>query len=374
MRIRRINTTLSGDVRQFIQFPFDLYGDCALWVPPLVSDMKLVLNRQKHPFYRHSSADFFLAEDEGRTMGRIGVFENRSYNQFNQCKAAFFYYFESVQDVNVARALFDAVCGWASERGLTEVIGPKGPGAGDGIGLLVEGFQHRPAMGIPYNYAYYPTLLEECGFEKRGDLLSGYLSGHHELSPRVHDLAEKIRERRGFWVKTFTSKREGRRWIQRIGKALNEAFSDGPDYYPINDEEMEVAGRQLLTVVNPRLIKLVMKGEDIVGFLFAFPDLSEALQRIRGRLWPLGWYHLWREMGRTQWVNINGLGLLPQFRGVGANALLYSELAKTLHEFRFEHADIVQVGEENTKSRAENDALGVQWYKRHRVYIKTMGR
>jgi hypothetical protein len=115
-----------------------------------------------------------------------------------------------------------------------------------------------------------------------------------------------------------------------------------------------------------------MKGDEIVGFLFAFPDLSAALQRSKGRLWPLGWYCILREFKRTKWVNVNGLGLLPAYRGVGGNVLLYTEMTQTVKEFGFEHVDVVQVGEENSKSMAENQALGVRWYKRHRTYVKAI--
>jgi hypothetical protein len=373
MQVRRLNTERTADVRCFVDFPFALYRGCPLWVPPFVSDMETALNRRRHPFFLHSSADFFVAEDDGQTVGRIAVFDNRHYNQHRHSKTAFFYYFDAVEDVTVARALFRAACDWARDLGLDEIIGPKGHGAGDGIGLLVHGFEHRPAMGIPYNHPYYDRLLLDSGFEKRGDLVSGYMSREKELPDRFYNLAEKVKSRRGFWIKSFESKREGRQWIPRMGRVLNDAFIDTQDYYPVTDEEITRAAEQLLTVADPRLIKLVMLADEVVGFVFAFPDLSAAIQRAGGRLFPFGWYHLLREFRRTKWVNVNGLGLVPRHRGTGANVLLYTELAKTLRDHSFEHADIVQVGEENMKSLAEMQSLGVSWYKTHRVYRRSLG-
>jgi GNAT superfamily N-acetyltransferase len=372
VRVRKLDTERAADVRGFVRFPFDLYRNCSLWVPPLVSDMETVLNRRMHPFFLHSTADFFAAEDERAIVGRIAVFNNRHYNQYRGSKTAFFYYFDAVEDVAVARALFAAACDWARTQGCDEMIGPKGPGAGDGIGLLVHGFDHRPAMGIPYNYPYYERLVLDSSFEKRGDLVSGYLPRDNDLPQRFYDLAERIKSRRGFWVKSFASKREGRQWIPRIGQVLNASFVDTQDYYPVTDEEIARAAEQLLTVADPRMIKLVMLGDEVVGFVFAFPDLSEAIQRAGGRLFPFGWFHVLREFKRTKWVNVNGLGLVPQHRGMGANVLLYTELAKTLRDHGFEHADIVQVGEENIKSLAEMQALGVSWYKTHRVYRQSL--
>jgi len=163
-----------------------------------------------------------------------------------------------------------------------------------------------------------------------------------------------------------------RQWLKRGAAVLNEAFEGGPDFCPITEAEFQVAAEQMLVLIDPRLIKLVMKGDQIVGFLFGFPDLSAALQRCRGRLWPLGWLYLLWELRRTKWVNMNGLGLLPGYRGVGGNVLLYTEMTKTVKEFGFEHVESVQVGEENSKSLEENEIFGVQWYKRHRVFERAL--
>jgi GNAT superfamily N-acetyltransferase len=372
MRVRKIDTTQARDARRFIQFPFELYRECPQWVPPILPEIRVILNRKKHPFYRHSDAGFFVAESEGHALGRIVVMENRNYNQHHGRKDGFFYFFEVVEDVEVARALLNAACGWARSRGMERVIGPKGFLQGDGMGLLIEGFEHRPAIGIPYNYPYYDAFMQDSGFEKETDFLSGYLRGDHELSQRFYDLTEKVKARRGFWIKSFTSEKEMRRWIYRIGKVYNESFSDNWEYCPLTKEEMDVVADRLIAIADPRLIKLVMKGEEIVGFVFAFPDISAAVQKTKGRVWPFGWIYLLREFKRTNWVNLNGLGLLEGHRGVGANTVLYTELARSVKDFGFEHADVVQVEENNTKSLGEMAAIGVKWYKRHRIYRRAL--
>jgi hypothetical protein len=368
MRVRMLDTSRRRDVHQFINFPFELYRDSSEWVPPIQSEMTLVLNRNKHPFYQHSDADFFVAESEGQTLGRIAVLENRTCNAHQEEKRAFFYYFDTVEDLDVSRALFATAFDWARAREMNYVLGPKGFLQGDGMGMLVEGFQHRPALGIPYNYAYYNMLAVDSGFEKVTDYLSGYLHGDHELPGRFYDIAERVKERRGFWIKSFTNKREMRRWIHRVGKLYNETFVDNWEYCPLTQEEMDIVAERLLSISVPQLMKLVMKGDVIVGFVFAFPDISAAIQKTKGRLWPLGWIRLLREFKRTHWVNLNGMGLIAEHRGVGANAVLYTELAKSVKDFGFDHADVVQVEEQNTKSLAEMAAIGVEWYKRHRIY------
>lgn len=368
MQVRQLDTERRGDVEQFIRFPFQLYQSCPQWVPPLLAQERAVLDRGQHPFYRHSTADFFVAEQDGQTLGRIAVLHNRNYNAYHQARAAFFGYFEVVNDPAVARALFAATFDWARDRGLGEIMGPKGLLGVDAGGVLVEGHTHRPAMGVPYNYPYYDALITACGFEKNYDHLSGLLSRGHQLPERFYRIADWVRKRHGFWVKTFHSKGEMRRWAHHIGPIYREAFSQWPAYYPPTDAEIATVADRLISTADPRMIKLVMKDDEVIGFLLAYHDLSAGLQKARGRLWPLGWYYLLRARRRTKWANLNGVGVLPQYQGLGANAILYTEIAKTLVEFDFDHAEVVQVGEDNFKSRSDQEAVGVTWYKRHRNY------
>jgi hypothetical protein len=272
----------------------------------------------------------------------------------------------------VARALFDAAFDWARARGLNAYSGARGFLQGDGGGVLVEGFEHRPAVDIPYNYAYYDALLKGVGFEKETDTYSGYLSGKHELPARFFELAEKVKARRGLSIHTFASRKELRAWVPRIGRVVMDSFAEHYDSWPMDEQEFAIVGERLMAIADPRLIKVVMKGEEVIGFLFAFHDVSAALQEIKGHVWPFGWIALLREFKRTKWLNINGVGILPEHQGAGANVVLYTEMAKSLRDFHFEHADVVQVGEWNAKSRAEMAAIGVQWYKTHRIYRRDL--
>lgn len=369
MEIRRLDTTRSADRRAFIHFPFELYRSSAVWVPPFVSDMHDALDPRKNPYFRHSDGAFFLAVEGRQTLGRIAVYHNNHYNDYYDTTAALFYYFECIEDPQVASALFSAAFEYARGRGLTRIIGPRGSMPADGIGLLVDGFQHQPAMGIPYNWPYYDAYVKANGFRQREDLMSGYLPTTYEFDPRMWEIAERVKARRGFRVLPLETKAQAKKWIGRLGDMLNRAlFPALLDSYPYTPEEIALAGEQILAVADPRLVKLVLKGDEVVGFLFAFPNLSAALRKARGRLWPFGWYYLLREYKRTEWLDINSMGLLPEHRGVGAMAVLYTELAKTIKQYGFKHCDIVQVSVINQKSMAEMESFGVQWYKTHRVY------
>ncbi len=368
MKVKRVDTEKSRDVQQFIELPFRLYQDSSRWVPPLVSGMKTTLDREKHPFYNHSKADFFLVEDAGDAVGRIAVLANRHYNDYHKERVAFFYYFDAIDDREVSRALFEAAFNWARAEGLDTVIGPKGFLRSDGMGILIEGHEHPGVFGIPYNYPYYASHVESLGFEKEIDYLSGYLAGDYELPERFFELAERVKKRRGFWVKSFSSKQELRGWIPRIQHVNNTAFTQVWGYYPLNDAEAQMIGNQLLTVIDPALIKLVLKEDELAGFILAFPDLSDALKKSRGRLLPWGWLRLMLASRRTRRLVGNGLGLLPKYQGLGANLMLYVELHKTVKERNAEFCNVVQVAENNVKSLGDMAAAGVEWHKRHRIY------
>ena len=372
MRVRPIDLGLRRDVWQFVNFPFSLYRDCPLWVPPLVSEARNNLNRQKHPFYQHSSAQFYLAESQGQLVGRIAVMDNRRANNYRQTQTAFFGFFESVDDQAAALALFEAAFDWARQRGLKRIIGTRGLIGTDGGGVLVEGFEHRPALGIPYNFSYYDDLIQAAGFEKDTDHLSGYARGDHILPERIERIAERLRRRNNLWVKSFTSKGEMRQFIPRVTQVHRQAFAGTHTFYPPSEAEMSVIAETLISIADPRLIKLAMKGDDVIGFIFAYPDISAGIQKARGRLIPLGWYHLLHERKRTDWVNVNGVGLLPAYQGSGANTLLYAELAKSISALGFKHVDVVQVNETNFASRSDMEAIGVTWYKRHRSYCRDL--
>ncbi len=372
VKIRQLNTENRQEVRRFVDFQFNLYADCDKWSPPLVSSVKLAMNRHKHPFYNHSDAAFFLAERGDKILARVAVLEHRRYNEYTQRNVAFFYYFDAVNDPQATCELFDVAAHWARARDLNMLMGSKGMLRSDALGILVEGFEHEAALSMPYNYDYYPQLMQAAGFEKEVDYLSGYLIPEQKLPERLFRLADKIKERRGFWVKSFKTKRELRKWVPRIQRVNNEAFTDVWGYYPIDEAEVRMIGKQFLSVANPRLMKVVMKGEDIAGFAFVFPDISATLREVRGRLWPLGWIKVLRALKTTRRMSGNGVGLLPKYHGFGASALLYAEFDKSLRSVNAVHCDIAQAMETNVNSLGDMNMLGVNWYKRHRVYHKAL--
>jgi len=360
-------------VKRFVELPYSLYKDCPQWVPPLYMDAYLLLNRKKHPFFMHSEADFFLAVRDGEVVGRICAANNIPFNEYHKTKKAQFYAFDAINDLEVARALFDAVIDWSKGRGLDTLIGPKGLSPFDGYGIQIEGFEHRQMMSMMnYNYDYYPKLVQILGFEKEVDFVSCYLpADSFKIPERVENIAKRVMERGGLKVKKFKNKRELIQWAPRIGAAYNKAFIHNWEYYPFSAGDIQYAVDNIFLVADPRLIKIILHKDEIVGFLFAFPDVSAALQRAKGRLFPFGLIDILLEMKRTKTISGNGMGILPEYQGTGGNALLYYEMGKTVFGFhQFEHVEMTQVAETTRQMRADLKNLNGVEYKNHRVYRK----
>ena len=370
VRIIELDTDDRRQVRQFLDLPFRLYRGTPQWVPPLAMDASRPLNRRKHPFYAHSDAAFYMAWRDGQLVGRLAVLDNRHYNDFNRERTAFFNSFECEDDAEAAGALFEAAFGWAHSRGLDKIIGPKGFTTLDGMGMLVKGFEHRPAFGIAYNLPHYPRLVEANGFEVEGELVSGYLRVASPWPERVDQLAELVKRRRGLEVVRFKSRRDILKIVPTVRDLYNASLPGTTGNSPLTEDEVKTMANQIAWFADPRLIKIVKKGDELVGFTFAYPDISAALQRTRGRVFPFGWIDLLREFKRTQWVNVNGAAIVERYRGLGGTALLFSELRKSIVECGFQHADLVQIGVENEKMQREMRDLGIEFYKVHRVYRK----
>jgi hypothetical protein len=374
LEIKQVDLNSRAQVNQFIQFHYDLYKGCPQWVPPFRSDIRIMLDKKKHPFYEHSDANFFVALRDGKAVGRIAAMENKSFNQYHQTKKAQFYLFDSIDDQEVANALFDRYTEWARVRGLNELVGPKGFSAFDGYGVQVEGFEHRQMMTMMnYNYSYYPTLFENAGFTRENDFVSCYIPrDKFKLPEKVAEIARRVEERGTFKVINFKNKNELKKIAWEIGEAYNKTFVNNWEYYPLTKKEIQLLLDNLLVIADPKLIKIIKHNDDIVGFLFAFPDISEALQRHDGRITPWALIDIFRELKRTKWISLNGVGVLPEMQGRGGNALLYEEIRKTIFDFQFEHAEQTQMADTAVQVRKDMETVGAKIYKRHRIFHKVI--
>jgi GNAT superfamily N-acetyltransferase len=358
--------------KAFVEFQYELYKDVPQFVPPFKADVYMQLNKEKHPWYEHSESDQWIAQRDGKVVGRIAALENKRFNDFHKTKQGSFYLFDCINDQDVANALFDTAIAWAKTRGLNQIVGPKGYGPLDGYGIQIEGNDHRQMMNMMnYNFPYYQTLVETYGFTKEVDFVSSFVKPQEFVMPEKIKKAVGIaRKRARLTIKSFKDKKEIRAWKTRIKEAYNGAFVQNWEYYPLTDRELDYVLNNALLVVIPTMVQVILnENGDLVGFVLPFPDISRAMQKNKGKMGPIEIIRLLLELNKTDWVCYNGIAILPEYQGMGGNALLFDTLlAATQNHPRLVNGELSQVAETAVQMRKDLLNLGVKPYKNHRVY------
>jgi hypothetical protein len=373
LEVLGISSWERGRISEFIDLPFRLYANTPQWVPPFRSEMRKILTRN-HPFFEHSQAAFYLARRQGRTVGRIGVFENRRFNSYRDRREARFYYFECAEDDEAAAVLIGAAADWASGRGLIELHGPHGLSGMDGSGIQIDGFEQRATMTMMhYNQPYYRRFFENNGFTKVRDYYTAEIRRQGFTMPeKIRRVAEIHYKRGHFRVPRFRSKRALKRIAGQIGDVYNRSFAVHEDFCPLQEVEIDRLADDLMLVSKPSLIKILYYDDQVVGFLFAFPDLSAALQRARGRLNPLRIIDLLTEAGRTDTLIVNGAAILPEYQKLGGNGMMYYELIRTILDSGYKRVEMVQIADTTSLMLADMQTLGGRVYKTHRIYRRDL--
>jgi hypothetical protein len=371
--IKQIDLSDKKQVHAFLHLPEDIYKHSAHWVPPLQLDARRMVNPHRNPFFSHSSAAFFLASDNtDRPIARLACLNHRPYNEYNHEATAFFYLFEAFDLPGISIPLFEAAFTWARQQGLTKITGPRGFSVLDGFGLLSEGFEYRPALGIPYNPSYYVTMIEKAGFFASEEIVSGFIRQDDFRDPKIELIAQRVQEKRGLRIAEFRTKKDLRKHIFNLQDLYNDAIKGTSGNYTISAEEARSMANQILWFADPTLIKIIMKDTRPVGFLFAYPDISAALQRTRGRLFPIGWLDILLELGNTKTINLNGAGMVEEYRGSGGTAILFNEILKSITNSRYQHGEIVQVNAKNQRMLQELSNFGITFHKKHLIYTRTL--
>ncbi len=370
MQARILDTTNPKDVRLFKHLPFKLYRGNPYWVPPIPGEIEFAMDRANHPFYAHSDADFIVVESGKDVLGRLVVMHNKNYCEFHKVSTAFFYYYECVEDQQAADLLISAAEDWCRKREIAELYGPRGLLRSDCIGMLVQGFDRHYATAMTYSLPYYQKQWLNKGFEKFSDHFSGYLDYH--IDKKIHTVAKKVLSRGNFTVKSFKTTKEMEAYIPQMDEVHHRAFAANPGFVPSTAAEFDHLARNILALADPRFMKLIMHGNDIAGFLIAFPNINAGLKRARASLYPFGWFFLLLDKLFTRTIDVEGVGVLPEYQGLGGNVLLYSEIDRVLAHTKIKHAEIVQVDERNFRSKSDMETMQVVWDKTHRTFTKKL--
>jgi len=359
---------------RFIAFPYDHYRDAPLWVPQLRRDMRTLLSPAKNPFFEHAEAQYFLAvgRSDGRTVGRIGAIKNDMHNREHQDRVGFYGFFESVDDQGVANALFDTAAAWLRAKGFDTMRGPMNPSVNDECGLLIENNGTPPSLMMPYNFSYYQQLHERYGFTKAKDLLAFDGGGADAAPERFRKLGERALRRSGITLRTLNKKRFDSE-VELIKKLYNRAWEKNWGFVPLTDAEIDHLAKQLKPIVVPDLVIFAEQaGGDVVGFAVGLPDFNLALLHNRsGRLFPGILKVLWRAR-KIHRARILLLGVLPELRGRGIDAILYHRVWEASVKHGMPTGEAGWILEDNELMKKAATALGFRQSKVFRVYDKPL--
>lgn len=308
-----------SDVMRFIQAQWNFYHGDPNFVPPILMDRKKLLDREKNPFYKHSEMEMFLAERDGKVVGRIAAIANYRHNEIHNDKVGFFGFFECEDNKDTAKALLDAAADWLRKKGRSDMRGPVNPSMNDEVGLLVEGFNEPPVVLMTYNPKYYANLLEGYGLEKIKDLYAYRLRHKDYRTEKLSRLTDVIRERYKVTLRNFDfrNKEQFRRDVEDIKRIYNQAWEPNWGFVKLTDEEFDFLVADLKQIANPEFVYIAESEGQTAGFLLALPNINSALiHNKRGSLLGALWCLLTKKK-KIDAVRIVVMGVLPEFKNRG---------------------------------------------------------
>ncbi|MBQ7635599.1 MAG: N-acetyltransferase [Bacteroidaceae bacterium] len=365
------------DLKRFIRFNYELYKNNPCSVPDLYEDMLSTFSPKKNPAFEFCEADYFLAYQNGKIVGRVAAIINHRANETWGKQAVRFGWIDFIDDQEVCDALIEAVSEWGRERGMTEIEGPLGFTDMDAEGMLIEGFEELSTMATIYNYPYYPQHMERLGFQKAADWVERKIYIPDSTPEKHLRIAEIVKKKYGLRTRKLHNKIDimHNGIAHRIFALINEAFAPLYGYSKMTDKQIDQYVKTFIPILDLRMVSLVEDAEgELVAVGISMPSMSRALQRAKGKIFPFGWYHLlsalkWR---RDKMLDLLLVAVRPDYQGKGANALLFTDLIPVYQQLGFKYAESNVELEQNNKVSSQWQYFEVEQHKRRRCFTKTL--
>ncbi len=371
LTIRKI--TEKADFKKFVQLPFELYKKSAFWVPPIKMDELRTLDASKNPSFKYTTTAFWLAEKNGKVVGRIGAIIHHKSNEINNEKMCRLTRFECIDDLDVAKLLFSTAEKFALENGMTTIHGPLGFSNLDHQAVLVEGFNELPSVASEYHMPYYQYFFESCGYVKEMDWVEFKLKVLEQIPEKALRINEIIKKKYNLSVISFSSTAEMRPYSLKIFHLLNSAFSDLFSFTPMTDDVLEFYIEKYITILNPSFVKVVEdQDKNVIGFIISLPSLSEAMQKAKGSIFPFGWWHIKKALKSPKVADLLLTGVHPDWQAQGVSALLITELQQIMINHGVEWVETTGMIETNEKAINHWKNYEHVQHKRKRCYKKEL--
>lgn len=360
------------ELKQFVRFPHDLYKGNAYWVPPLDMDEMKTLSADKNPAFEHCTAKYWLAYKDGKLAGRIAGIINHTANE-KWGKKVRFGWIDFIEDIEVAKALLQAVEEWGKEQGMANIQGPLGFNDMDNEGMLVEGFDKLPTISNIYNYPYYPKFMEEIGYQRDEDWLQFKFNASQAIPEKMERINKLIAEKYNLRVLTFDNKKEILKYAHSFFQTLNLAFANLYGYSSLTEGEINGLIKSYFSFINPKLVCFVVdENEEVVAFGLSIPSLSKAFQKAKGKLFPFGFIHILRALKKMESIDLLLNGVHPDWQKKGIHSLYYVELNKAYIANGVKTAISNQQLESNVNAVSVWNNYEKEPYIRRRCYSKNL--
>ncbi|MBQ5984549.1 MAG: hypothetical protein IJL56_06215 [Bacteroidales bacterium] len=361
------------EIKTFIRFPEELYRDCPQYVPALRGDQMHSLTKAAPLAY--CKRKLWLAFDgDGKVVGRICGMINPRYNELYGTKRARFGWFDMIDDFEVARLLLETAEEWARSEGMTEIHGPLYYNTLGKQGMLVEGFGNVPVFNTLYNFPYYNDFVQRLGYAKECDWVENKMVANMDTPEKVHRIAGMLMEKYRLHEGSIDRLKKDPERVRNFFRVYSDSFSQTVhNFIPFTEEEIEEEASSVMRFLSDKVSCIVLdENEELVAFGIAFPDISRALQKCRGRLFPFGWIHLLRALKDFRTVDLMINGAVPEWQNRGISAVYHSILARKYMETGTEWA--LSNPQIETNGAAVNvwNKYGHELYMRRRCYIKAL--
>ncbi len=360
----------SKEKKLFINLPWHIYRDNSLWVPPLKSSVSKLLDRKKHPFWKFSDGELFLAWQDNRVVGRIAAIIDNNSNAYHNEKLASWGFFECENNPEAALLLFQTVEKWAKDRGMSAIRGPLNPSTNYEIGLLVQGFDNQPTLMMPYNPSYYIQLLHGAGYKKEKDLLSYRLVREHTLPDWIHSLSEKMSSTKNVTI------RFPKKWtvadIQELFSIYHDCWKDNWGFVPTTEEEEIEHAKNLLPIIKPGFAFFIDYLDEPVGICVMVPDYNILLKRLNGQLGISALIKKLLYESEITGVRALLFGIKEKYRmaGVPLAAVKYINNFFMIERTEYNYAELGWILEDNEAMTRLLEDIGLKTLNRFRVFKK----
>jgi GNAT superfamily N-acetyltransferase len=375
MTFKISKVTTKKDKKDFINFPHDLYSGDKNYVPELYLNISEVLSENKNPFFKHSTADLFLAKNnQGKIVGRIAAIKDNNYNAHHDSNVGFFGFFDVIKDFDVAKLLLDTAYDWVKANGANQILGPTNFTTNDTAGVLVDGFDSPPTVLMTYNKPYYSSLLEQYGFSKEMDLFA-YIIPTDEVNEKSLRLATMLQARlkkKGITIRTSTRKSK-KSDIKKIKHVYLAAWEKNWGFVPPTDAEYDHLAEGLNLLLDLRYVYLAEHEGKLVGFGVALPDINEITKEFnKGKLLPFNIFKLLFRKSKVSNIRIILLGVLEEYRKLGIEAIFFANYIKAAKENNLKAGEASWILESNKMMVQAAEKLNGKRYKTYRIYSKSI--